>query len=145
MTELGGADPPRASERRRSPATAPGHAYESGTTPCRMPAARLPMEPHRGPAPQGPRPHHGTGPSRRPTSSARLDPLTDLVTLDARAGNAIPPDRGGWLRDQRAATPANGIAVGSAALSPSGCCHNPRRASSGRTPSPNQYASSRCG
>jgi serine/threonine protein kinase len=42
-------------------------------------------------------------------------------------------------------TPANGMLAGPVPSSPAGCCHRPRRRSSGSTPSPNQYASSRCG
>jgi transcriptional regulator GlxA family with amidase domain len=42
-------------------------------------------------------------------------------------------------------TPANGMLAGVVWWVPAGCCHRPRRRSSGRTPSPNQYASSRCG
>ncbi|CAD5935983.1 protein of unknown function [Streptomyces sp. KY75] len=44
------------------------------------------------------------------------------------------------------APPANGISVaGAGRTGPAGCVQSPASSSRGRTPSPNQYASSRCG
>ncbi len=44
------------------------------------------------------------------------------------------------------APPANGISVaGAGPTGPAGCVQRPASASRGSTPSPNQYASSRCG
>src|SRR5690606_18279412 len=82
----------------------------------------------------------------------------EVVPLDRRAEQtgdqdgpmpAVPVRGPGGLtghgRGHRAAA-ANGISDGcTRSWSPSGCDHSPRRRSSGSTPSPTQYASSRCG
>ena len=65
--------------------------------------------------------------------------------LTGRAGPAPGPARAQLGVAPAVATPAKGMLAAWVLPSPSGWCQRPRRRSSGSTPSPNQYASSRCG
>ena len=83
-----------------------------------------------------------TSAANTPTDAAlpllRVPPsmLSSLLTgLTVHATEERP---GGGTRRYAAGAPL-------ARASWNGCCHSPRARSLGRTPSPNQYASSRCG
>lgn len=84
-------------------------------------------------------------------SGAPLDPSGTLRNLAACPCPCpsifrLPPKSRHPRSPAYRAAPANGISVaGAGPTGPAGCVQRPASASRGSTPSPNQYASSRCG
>ena len=73
-------------------------------------------------------------------------PFTAFTAPRAPATRRPPPPPAPRRIPAYRAAPANGISVaGAGPTGPAGCAQRPASASRGSTPSPNQYASSRCG